>query len=73
MGNKMESCNSEQNSKKNLSYSLADIFAKKKIFFSVFFYKKMEDELKKYREEKERELYIPLPHFPLGIKKCQNP
>ena len=55
----MESCNSEQNSKKYLSYSLADIFAK--------------DELKKYREEKERELYIPLPHFPLGIKKCQNP
>ena len=70
----MESCNSEQNSKKNLSYSLADIFAKKKrVFFSVFFYKKMEDELKKYREEKERELYIPLLHFPLGIKKCQNP
>ena len=53
---------------------MADIFAKKKkSFFSVFFYKKMEDELKKYREEKERELYIPLPHFPLGIKKCQNP
>ena len=46
---------------------------KKRVFFSVFFYKKMEDELKKWREEMEGEMYIPLPHFPLGIKKCQNP
>ena len=36
-------------------------------------YEQMKVELKKCREEKEGEMYMPLPHFPFGIQKCQNP
>ena len=46
---------------------------KKKTFFFPFFFQKMKVELKKCREEKEREMHMPLPHFPLSIQECQNP
>ena len=72
-GNKMESCNSEQNSKKNLTYILAAIFSKKKdVFFQFFLQKNGSRIKKKQRGDGRGNVYTPS-SFSLLYTKMSNP